>query len=73
MGGKYIGFSETDQKDFNLLRVNRVELPNGKAMFTLSPAGRGGADSRFFVELHCTAFELLAELRRVTNWLEEHP
>jgi hypothetical protein len=73
MAGKTAMYGETDQKDFGLLRVSRVELPNGKVMFTLTPAGRSGADSRFFVELHCTAFELLAELRRISTWLEAQP
>jgi hypothetical protein len=67
IGNKNAEWAETTEKSFGYLKITKVSFPNDTHSLTLQPAGRDDAQS---IEISATPRQLLAELRRITEWLE---
>lgn len=66
---KNIMLAERDEKTFGLLKIIRTSYPNDQHLFELRPA-TASDDPRGTLAINAKPHQLLAELRRITTWLE---
>jgi hypothetical protein len=65
-------YGDTDEATFGFLRIRRTTYPNELTLFQLGPKAADIDDPRGTISINAKPVELLAELRRIAEWLEAH-
>jgi hypothetical protein len=71
--GKNAEFCDQREATFGFLKIRRTSYPNQTCMFQLGPKAVDIDDPRGTISIAAKPHEMLAELRRIADWLENQP